>query len=112
MTFTQLNIHDDTVQALADHRILDPFPIQEQTIPLALSGQDIIGQAKTGTGKTFDFGLPLIQRLGHTPEPCVQPHPAGPPPAAAAPATLDLQDATKHRDPTAVYPYLPKKTKA
>ncbi|MCS5730324.1 DEAD/DEAH box helicase [Herbiconiux moechotypicola] len=60
------------VDALAGKGILSPFPIQEQTIPLALGGQDIIGQAKTGTGKTFGFGLPLIQRLGPNPEPGVK----------------------------------------
>ena len=51
MTFTDLGIETDLVDALASHGILSPFPIQEQTIPLALTGQDIIGQAKTGTGK-------------------------------------------------------------
>ncbi|TFD91598.1 DEAD/DEAH box helicase [Cryobacterium lactosi] len=72
MTFTELNIDQDMVEALAAKGILEPFPIQTQTIPLALSGQDIIGQAKTGTGKTLGFGLPLIQRLGLNPEPGVQ----------------------------------------
>ncbi|MGR0219578.1 DEAD/DEAH box helicase [Agromyces sp. ZXT2-6] len=67
-TFTELGIVPDIVEALAGKGIIDAFPIQEQTIPLALSGQDIIGQAKTGTGKTFGFGLPLIQRLGDDPE--------------------------------------------
>ncbi|WP_416046384.1 DEAD/DEAH box helicase [Mycetocola zhujimingii] len=57
--------------ALAAKGILEPFPIQEQTIPLALDGQDIIGQAKTGTGKTFGFGLPLLQRIGNDPAPGV-----------------------------------------
>src|SRR3954469_2325014 len=60
------------VDALAAKGTIEPFPIQSQTIPLALDGQDIIGQAKTGTGKTFGFGLPLIQALGLTPEPHVQ----------------------------------------
>jgi superfamily II DNA/RNA helicase len=72
LTFRDLSIDQDMVDALADHGILEPFPIQTQTIPLALSGQDIIGQAKTGTGKTFGFGLPLIQRLGQNPEPGVK----------------------------------------
>jgi superfamily II DNA/RNA helicase len=72
VTFTELNIDQDMVEALAAKGILAPFPIQTQTIPLALSGQDIIGQAKTGTGKTLGFGLPLIQRLGLNPEPGVQ----------------------------------------
>ena len=66
-TFTELGIAPDIVEALAGKGIVDAFPIQEQTIPLALTGQDIIGQAKTGTGKTFGFGLPLIQRLGDDP---------------------------------------------
>jgi superfamily II DNA/RNA helicase len=72
VTFTELNIDQDLVEALAAKGILEPFPIQLQTIPLAMSGQDIIGQAKTGTGKTLGFGLPLIQRLGLDPEPGVQ----------------------------------------
>ncbi|MBN9606451.1 MAG: DEAD/DEAH box helicase [Actinomycetales bacterium] len=72
VTFSELNIDQDMVDALAEKGILEPFPIQAQTIPLALTGQDIIGQAKTGTGKTFGFGLPLIQRLGADPAPGVQ----------------------------------------
>ncbi|HWL59375.1 MAG TPA: DEAD/DEAH box helicase [Microbacteriaceae bacterium] len=68
MTFAELNIDSDIVEALASEGILEPFPIQAQTIPLGLEGQDIIGQAKTGTGKTLGFGLPLIQRLGRDPE--------------------------------------------
>ena len=72
MTFSDLQIDQDMVDALAAKGITEPFPIQAQTIPLALSGQDIIGQAKTGTGKTFGFGLPLIQRLGAEPGPGVQ----------------------------------------
>ncbi len=72
MNFADLGIESDIVAVLAEHGITTPFPIQEQTIPLALKGQDIIGQAKTGTGKTLGFGLPLLQRLGETPEPGVQ----------------------------------------
>ena len=72
MRFSDLGIDEDLVQALEDKGILEPFPIQEQTIPIALTGQDIIGQAKTGTGKTFGFGLPLIQALGPDPAPGVK----------------------------------------
>ena len=68
MTFKELGIDQDIVDALEAKGITTPFPIQEQAIPLALTGQDIIGQAKTGTGKTFGFGLPLIQSLGKNPE--------------------------------------------
>ena len=67
MTFKDLCIDSDIVQALEAKGITSPFPIQEQSIPLALTGQDIIGQAKTGTGKTLGFGLPLIQSLGLDP---------------------------------------------
>jgi len=62
VTFRDLGIDDDIAEALAARGINEPFPIQEQTIPLALTSQDIIGQAKTGTGKTFGYGLPLVQK--------------------------------------------------
>jgi superfamily II DNA/RNA helicase len=67
LTFKDLGIDSDICQALEAKGITSPFPIQEQAIPLALTGQDIIGQAKTGTGKTLGFGLPLIQSLGLDP---------------------------------------------
>ncbi|HLU64062.1 MAG TPA: DEAD/DEAH box helicase [Protaetiibacter sp.] len=72
MTFRDLNIDDDIVAALEAKGIVEPFPIQTQTIPLGLAKQDIIGQAKTGTGKTFGFGLPVIQALGLDPAPGVK----------------------------------------
>jgi superfamily II DNA/RNA helicase len=68
LDFSNLGIDADIVAALATRGITNPFPIQEQAIPLALTGQDLIGQAKTGTGKTLGFGLPIIQRLGQNPE--------------------------------------------
>jgi superfamily II DNA/RNA helicase len=67
LTFKDLGIDSDICEALEARGITSPFPIQEQAIPLALTGQDIIGQAKTGTGKTLGFGLPLIQSLGKDP---------------------------------------------
>ncbi len=66
-TFAELGVDQDIVETLATKGIIDAFPIQEQTIPLGLPGQDIIGQAKTGTGKTFGFGIPVVQRLGLDP---------------------------------------------
>jgi superfamily II DNA/RNA helicase len=71
-TFADLGVDQDIVDVLATKGIVDAFPIQEQTIPLGLPGQDIIGQAKTGTGKTFGFGIPVVQRLGPQPEPGVK----------------------------------------
>jgi len=69
VTFESLGIDADIVAALGNKGITHPFPIQESCIPVALTGQDIIGQAKTGTGKTFGFGLPIVQLLGVSPEP-------------------------------------------
>jgi superfamily II DNA/RNA helicase len=48
--------------ALERHGITTPFPIQEMTLSVALMGTDLIGQARTGTGKTLAFGIPLLQR--------------------------------------------------
>jgi len=98
VTFTELGIEADMVQALADKGILEPFPIQTQTIPLALSGQDIIGQAKTGTGKTFGFGLPLIQHLGLHPEPGVKALVVVPTRELCVQVTQDLELASANRD--------------
>jgi superfamily II DNA/RNA helicase len=64
MSFQALGIDEDIVAALSERGITAPFPIQTEAIPLALSGNDVIGQAKTGTGKTLGFGLPLLQAIG------------------------------------------------
>jgi superfamily II DNA/RNA helicase len=98
VTFTELNIDQDMVDALASKGILEPFPIQEQTIPLALDGQDIIGQAKTGTGKTFGFGLPLIQRLGLDPSPGVKALVVVPTRELCVQVTEDLDFAAQNRN--------------
>jgi superfamily II DNA/RNA helicase len=105
VTFTDLGVDQDMADALAARGILEPFPIQTQTIPLALDGQDIIGQAKTGTGKTFGFGLPLIQRLGLTPEPGVQALVVVPTRELAVQVTEDLEIATSNRPTTIVSIY-------
>ncbi|ANP72001.1 DEAD/DEAH box helicase [Cryobacterium arcticum] len=105
MTFTELNIDQDIVDALAAKGILEPFPIQTQTIPLALSGQDIIGQAKTGTGKTLGFGLPLIQRLGLNPEPGVQALVVVPTRELCVQVSEDLELAASNRGTTIVSIY-------
>ncbi|HJA03502.1 MAG TPA: DEAD/DEAH box helicase [Candidatus Microbacterium stercoravium] len=70
--FADLGIDQDILDQLVAKGIEDAFPIQEQTIPISLPGQDVIGQAKTGTGKTFGFGIPVVQRLGLDPEPGVK----------------------------------------
>lgn len=100
--FSDLSIDADIVSALEGHGITEPFPIQEQTIPLALSGQDIIGQAKTGTGKTFGFGLPLIQRLGLDPAHGVQALVVVPTRELAVQVYEDLEIAVSGRKTTVV----------
>ncbi|WP_018156710.1 DEAD/DEAH box helicase [Demetria terragena] len=59
-TFADFAVHPDIVQALQSAGIVHPFPIQAMTLPVALGGHDIIGQAKTGTGKTLGFGIPIV----------------------------------------------------
>src|SRR5438309_11624560 len=60
------------LKALAHARYHTPTPIQDAFIPMALDGLDIIGEAKTGTGKTAAFGIPLIEMLeAHTKGPQV-----------------------------------------
>ncbi|WP_116114253.1 DEAD/DEAH box helicase [Austwickia chelonae] len=62
-TFGSFGIHPEIAEALAEHGIVTPFPIQAMTLPVALGGHDIIGQAKTGTGKTLGFGVPLLNKV-------------------------------------------------
>ncbi len=59
-TFADFDVEEEICAALAAKGITHPFPIQALTLPVALKGQDIIGQAKTGTGKTLGFGIPLL----------------------------------------------------
>src|ERR1700709_225110 len=66
--FADLGLSDSTLQALQDVGYEQPSPIQEQAIPLMLQGQDVIGQAQTGSGKTAAFGLPIIEYV----DPAVQ----------------------------------------
>uniref|UniRef100_UPI001357FC0A DEAD/DEAH box helicase n=1 Tax=Cellulomonas citrea TaxID=1909423 RepID=UPI001357FC0A len=61
--FADFAVRPQILQALADVGILRPFPIQAMTLPVALARQDIIGQAKTGTGKTLGFGIPLLEHV-------------------------------------------------
>jgi ATP-dependent RNA helicase DeaD len=62
-TFADLGLSPTTLHALQDVGYEQPSPIQEQAIPILLQGQDIIGQAQTGSGKTAAFGLPIIEHV-------------------------------------------------
>ena len=63
-SFADLGVDDDLVRELATTGITTAFPIQEMTLPAALSGRDITGKAKTGSGKTLAFGIPMIEKVG------------------------------------------------
>ena len=63
MKFKELGLNESILEALDELGYSEPTAIQEQTIPALLGGQDVIGQAQTGTGKTAAFGLPLLQYL-------------------------------------------------
>ncbi len=61
--FTQFNLQPELLQAVVERGYQTPTPIQEKVIPVMLAGQDVIGQAQTGTGKTAAFALPIIENL-------------------------------------------------
>ncbi len=62
ISFADLGVSEDLVRRLESRGILEPFPIQEASLPDALAGRDIVGKAPTGSGKTLAFGLALIAR--------------------------------------------------
>ncbi|MDE7105572.1 MAG: DEAD/DEAH box helicase [Anaeroplasmataceae bacterium] len=61
--FLNMNIDASVLAALEENNITNPTPIQQQAIPHLLEGKDVIGQAQTGTGKTFAYAIPLLERL-------------------------------------------------
>ena len=61
--FNELNLSADLLAEIEKAGFVEASPIQEQTIPLALEGKDVIGQAQTGTGKTAAFGLPTLEKI-------------------------------------------------
>ncbi len=63
MTFKELQLIDPILQALSAEGYTQPTPIQEQSIPILLSGKDLLGCAQTGTGKTAAFACPILQHL-------------------------------------------------
>jgi superfamily II DNA/RNA helicase len=62
-TFADLGVPAPLVDVLDDQGITAPFPVQAATLPDALAGRDILGRARTGSGKTLGFSLPLVSRL-------------------------------------------------
>ncbi|WP_439653128.1 DEAD/DEAH box helicase [Raoultibacter phocaeensis] len=68
-TFQDLGLSETTLKAVEKMGFTTPTPVQEQAIPLALEGRDVVAAATTGTGKTAAFALPLIERIGHAKRP-------------------------------------------
>ena len=62
-SFQDFGLADPISRALKEENYETPTPIQAQTIPLALTGRDVVGIAQTGTGKTAAFALPILHRL-------------------------------------------------
>ncbi|MCY3023385.1 MAG: DEAD/DEAH box helicase, partial [Planctomycetota bacterium] len=60
-TFAELNLSPAVLQSLTAAGFVKPTPIQAQFIPLVLAGRDVMGQAKTGTGKTAAFLVPMFE---------------------------------------------------
>ncbi len=69
MTFADLSLAPTLLQALAEQGYANPTPIQAQSIPMLVTGRDMLGMAQTGTGKTAAFALPLLHRLAVNPRP-------------------------------------------
>ena len=62
-SFQDFGLADPISRALKEENYLTPTPIQAQTIPIALTGRDVVGIAQTGTGKTAAFALPILHRI-------------------------------------------------
>jgi ATP-dependent RNA helicase RhlE len=69
MNFNDLGLNEPLLRALGDEGYKTPTPIQVQAIPLILQGNDLMGCAQTGTGKTAAFAVPILQLLARQPEP-------------------------------------------
>src|SRR5215470_2392618 len=72
MAFSKFGLSSAMIEGVKAMGYLEPTPIQLRAIPLIMAGQDVIGSAQTGTGKTAAFALPILSQLGHhRPEPRV-----------------------------------------
>jgi len=67
ITFTQMNLPEALTNALSAMDFTEPTPIQQEAIPIAMEGHDVLGSAQTGTGKTAAFSIPLIAKMINNP---------------------------------------------
>ncbi|WP_083933620.1 DEAD/DEAH box helicase [Sciscionella marina] len=95
-SFADFGVHEEIVRALREAGIEHTFAIQELTLPLAIDGEDVIGQARTGTGKTLGFGVPALQRLDLPGDGTPQVLIVVPTRELCLQVTHDLTDAGKH----------------
>ncbi|RAJ95779.1 ATP-dependent RNA helicase RhlE [Larkinella arboricola] len=63
MSFSSLGLSEPLLKAIAAQQYINPYPIQQEAIPVILKGHDVLGIAKTGSGKTAGFVLPILERL-------------------------------------------------
>jgi len=63
MKFEDFNLSKETMKSISEIGFEEPTPIQATTIPIIMSGEDVIGQAQTGTGKTAAFGIPIVEQM-------------------------------------------------
>src|SRR5436853_1896177 len=63
VSFASLGLRREIVEVVSGLGYEEPTPVQREAIPLLLTGQDLLGQAETGTGKTAAFALPMLQRI-------------------------------------------------
>src|SRR5215210_1940916 len=89
-TFRDLGVLPEICDALERANITTPFAIQEMTLSVALLGTDLIGQARTGTGKTLAFGIPVLQRSITPSDPAYADLPQGKPQALIVAPTREL----------------------
>jgi superfamily II DNA/RNA helicase len=95
-TFAEFGVREEITRALTAAGIERTFAIQELTLPLAMAGEDIIGQARTGTGKTLGFGVPLLHRVQTPGDGTPQVLVVVPTRELCLQVTHDLTDAGKH----------------
>src|SRR5437016_6956966 len=65
MPFTKFGLSPAMLEGVKAMGYIEPTPIQLRAIPLVMAGQDVIGSAQTGTGKTAAFALPILSQIGH-----------------------------------------------
>ena len=116
LSFADLPLSDSLKSSVAALGFESPTPIQAACIPVLLAGRDVIGQSQTGSGKTFAYGLPLLQSLNaaqytpskHKAGATGRGYPHGRPSAGGAgqplqPLPLELNGTPRHVEPTPLF---------